>query len=694
MNRILILFPLLSILYGCSQIPEPEPIAPLPSESQMNWHEMEFYMFVHFNMNTFTNLEWGFGDESPGLFNPTQLDCRQWARVASEAGMKGIILTAKHHDGFCLWPSRYTEHSVKNSPWKNGQGDVVRELADACREYGLKMGLYLSPWDRNHADYGSEKYITYYRNQVKELLTGYGEVFEFWLDGANGGTGYYGGANENRLVDRKTYYDWPATFQLIKDLQPDIIIFSDAGPDTRWVGNEAGWAGETNWCPLKRDEFWPGSPHYRQLTSGHEDGTHWVPTEIDVSIRPGWYYHPYEDHKVHSLPHLLDIYYHSLGRNGNLLLNFPVDKRGLIHEKDVEQVMKLAGTLKNDFNQNLVFKKKAEATNTRQNKRKYGAGKVLDGRKETYWSTDDGITSASLTIDLEEEVAFNRFLIQEYIRLGQRVKEFTVEAFSEGEWQEIASETTIGYKRILRLPTTRASKIRLNINQAKACLLIYNLEVYNAPKVLTEPDISRDKEGTLSLAAADPEVNIFYTVDGSDPDQASTLYDEPFAVPGKLIVKAVAMDEASGLKSPVGTKEFDMAKSKWSVLLPSDDSEKSSRAIDDNPATSWTYPVEKFPAGTVVDLGEPLIINGISYLPDQSRWAKGIIEQYECYVSENGKNWGDPVIAGEFPNMLNSPVWQKVSFPEKRGRYLKIKVLKTVNEEKRVGFAEIGVLTR
>ncbi len=694
MKSTLFFISLLSILCSCSQIPEPEPVVPLPSESQMNWHEMEFYMFVHFNMNTFTNLEWGFGSESPGLFNPTELDCRQWVRVAAEAGMKGIILTAKHHDGFCLWPSKYTEHSVKNSPWKNGQGDVVRELADACSEYGLKMGLYLSPWDRNHADYGSAEYITYYRNQVNELLTQYGEVFEFWIDGANGGTGYYGGANEDRKVDRKIYYDWPVTLKQVKDLQPDIIIFSDAGPDARWCGNESGWTGETNWCPLRRDEFWPGSPFYKQLTSGHEDGTHWVPTEIDVSIRPGWYYHPYEDHKVHSLPHLLDIYYHSVGRNGNLLLNFPVDNRGLIHELDVEQVMKLAATLKKDFEQNLVLKKKAEASNTRGNSRKFAARNVLDDRKETYWSTDDGITSASLTIDLGEEVMFNRFLVQEYIRLGQRVKEFTLNAYVGGEWKEIASATTIGYKRILRLPTTRASMIRLDIKQAKACPLISNLEVYNAPKVLTEPHISRDKQGMVSLAAADPELKIFYTVDGSGPGPASTLYNESFSVSGKLIIKAVAMDEASGLKSPVSTMEFDVAKTIWSVLSPRDDPEISSRAIDDNPSTSWIYSVEEFPAETVVDLGNSYLVTGISYLPDQSRRASGIIEKGECYVSENGKDWGDPVVAGELPNMLNSPVWQQISFPEKRGRYLKITVLKTVNDEKRVGFAEIGIITR
>ena len=248
--------------------------------------------------------------------------------------MKGIILTAKHHDGFCLWPSAYTEHSVKNAVWKNGQGDVVRELADACREEGLKMGLYLSPWDRNHADYGKPVYIDYFRNQLRELLSNYGELFEIWFDGANGGTGWYGGADEERKVDRQHYYDWPNTHPIIRELQPNAVVFSDAGPDVRWVGNEEGFAGETNWSSIRRDEFYPGSPNYKELTNGHENGTHWVPSECDVSIRPGWYYHPEQDTAVKSVDKLMAIYDGSVGRNGLLLLNLPVDTRGLVNEAE------------------------------------------------------------------------------------------------------------------------------------------------------------------------------------------------------------------------------------------------------------------------------------------------------------------------------------------------------------------------
>ena len=480
MKHIPILLLVSTMLLSCNQAQPPAPEGPLPAERQLNWYALEFYAFVHFNMNTFTDMEWGTGGESPELFNPTELDCRQWARVCKEAGMKGIILTAKHHDGFCLWPSAYTEHSVKNSPWKEGKGDVVRELADACQEYGLKLGLYLSPWDRNHAEYGTDAYITYFRNQLRELMSNYGELFEVWFDGANGGTGYYGGANEERRVDRKTYYDWPTTRQIVRDLQPSAVMFSDAGPGVRWVGNEAGWAGETNWSLLRRDEFYPGSPNYKDLTSGHEDGTHWVPAEVDVSIRPGWYYHSSEDHQVKSVEKLVDIYYHSIGRNASFLLNFPVDRRGLIHEKDVEQLMKMVEVVRRDMERDLARNGTATASNVRGKSRNYDASQAIDGNPDSYWATDDGVTNASLTIDFGDETTFNRFLIQEYIPLGQRVKKFSIEAWINNSWEEITTQTTIGYKRILRFDNVTTDRLRLNILGSKSCPTISNIEIYQA----------------------------------------------------------------------------------------------------------------------------------------------------------------------------------------------------------------------
>jgi len=470
------------IAIACSRTDPPAPYGPVPSSRQLSWQHMGFYAFVHFNMNTFTNKEWGYGDESPSLFNPTNLDCRQWARVAKEAGMKGIILTAKHHDGFCLWPSKYTEHSVKNSPWKNGKGDVVKELSEACKDYGLKMGIYLSPWDRNSASYGTPEYITYYRNQLRELLSNYGPVFEVWFDGANGGTGYYGGARENRKIDRKVYYNWPDTRKIVRELQPDAVMFSDAGPDVRWVGNERGIAGKTNWSRLNRDEFYPGSPNYHILTTGQENGKDWVPAECDVSIRPGWFYHPEQDTLVKTVRQLLDIYYKSVGRNGSFLLNLPVDRTGQVNAHDVKRLEEFKEALDREFAWDIARDKSVKATSWRGHSSRFKPGNVTDGNDTTYWCTDDKVTSASLTIDLNKLTLINRLLVQEYIPLGQRVKTFTVETKTNGQWKQIASETTIGYKRILCFPTVSATKIRLNITKAKACPVISNIELFHAPE--------------------------------------------------------------------------------------------------------------------------------------------------------------------------------------------------------------------
>ena len=306
----------------------PAPILPVPSENQLAWHEMETNAFIHFTINTFTGREWGYGDESPTLFNPTALNVDQWISTLKETGFKGVILTCKHHDGFCLWPSKYTEHSIKNSPYKNGKGDIVKEVSDACQKYNLKFGVYLSPWDRNHKDYGKPAYITYYRNQLKELFTDYGPVFEMWFDGANGGDGYYGGARETRKIDSRTYYDWPTTLNLIRSIQPQVLFFSDSGPDIRWVGNEQGYAGETNWNTLTPDTLYPGKPGIGNLLkTGSIDGTKWIPAEVDVSIRPGWFYHSEEDVLVKTPEQLFNIYLTSVGRGAVLLLNVP-DEEG------------------------------------------------------------------------------------------------------------------------------------------------------------------------------------------------------------------------------------------------------------------------------------------------------------------------------------------------------------------------------
>ena len=691
-NRLL-LFVFILFTISCTQVPSPDPVLPLPTERQLAWHELEFYAFVHFNMNTFSDMEWGMGDESPEMFNPTELDCRQWARVCKEAGMKGIILTAKHHDGFCLWPSEYTEHSVKNSPWKNGKGDVVRELADACNEYDLKLGIYLSPWDRNHADYGKPEYIEYFRNQLTELMTNYGDVFEVWFDGANGGTGWYGGANENRKIDNKTYYDWENTRKIVRELQPNACMFSDAGPDVRWVGNEEGWAMETNWSAINKDEFYPGSPNYKELRTGHENGTHWVPAEVDVSIRPGWYYHKYEDHKVKSLPHLLDIYYNSIGRNASLLINFPVDIRGLIHEKDAEQILKLGKSIKADFENNLAIGKKANATNIRGGSKKYKAENVNDGNADTYWATDDSVKTASLIIDFSEPIEFNRFLAQEDIRLGQRVKKFTLDAFVGNEWKEIASETTIGNKRILRFANVKATKLRLNIVDSKACPIISNIEVYKAPKVIVEPEIRRNKEGLVSIKGFDVGLEIYYSLDGSEPTSSSEKYVEPFLLNKKAALKVIVIDPSTNKKSPVSVVDFDVSREKWKMVGEYKSLEPANSIFDGNPNTAWTLRNEP-PIDFEIDLGQVLDLKGFTYLPDQARNNSGSIFNYEFFVSLDGKRWGNPVSEGEFSNIKNSPVWQKKEFKTQKARFVKLRAISPATENGRVGIAEFGIISQ
>lgn len=440
---------------------------------------MEMNAFVHFSINTFTNKEWGYGDESPRLFNPTAFDAEQWARVFSETGFKGVILTCKHHDGFCLWPSEYTNHSVKNSPFRNGKGDVVRELAAACMKYGLKFGIYVSPWDRNHADYGRPPYLTYYRNQLAELFTSYGPIFEMWFDGANGGDGHYGGANERRRIDGSTYYHWPVTLDLVKSYNPDIVFFSDAGPGVRWVGNEKGIAGETNWNTITPDTLYAGKAGIETLLNqGSEDGTRWIPAEVDVSIRKGWFYHPEEDSLVKSPEQLFDIYLTSVGRGSTLLLNIPPDRRGLIHENDVGSLQGFRKILDRVFATNLALEGVVSASGHRGNDERFDASKLIDRDSQTYWTTDDHTTRSFVEVKWSEPQVIRYLVIQEFIELGQRVRKFTVEAMVDGKWQEVFSGTTIGYKRILPLDSVRTTQLRLGILDAKACPVISNLEVY------------------------------------------------------------------------------------------------------------------------------------------------------------------------------------------------------------------------
>ena len=468
------------------------PCGPFPNANQLRWQDMEMYAFIHYSLNTYTDQEWGFGNEDPQLFNPSHLDCKQWVRVCKQAGMKGIIFTAKHHCGFCMWPSAYTEYSVKNAPWKDGKGDVVRELADACREEGLEFAVYLSPWDRNHPEYGRPEYVTYFRNQLRELLTDYGDIFEVWFDGANGGDGWYGGANETRKIDRTTYYQWSETYKMIRELQPKCLIWNDGSDrgDLRWVGTEAGNVGETNWSLLYHD----GDVPYQMLHYGVEDGDVWCPGETNTSIRPGWFYHDAENEHVKSLSKLMDTYYKSVGRNSTLLLNFPIAPNGRIHP--------------NDSLRGIAFKKMIDEV-----------------FKTDLVATVNIKTQGNETIiDFNKPMTFNRFLVEEDIAQGQRVKKFSLEALVDGKWQPLKDElverlrvgehssgmngdglTTIGHRRIICFPTVKATKLRFTITDAKCEPIIKKIGVYLAPELTADiPDSGEKKSSALHIFFGSP----------------------------------------------------------------------------------------------------------------------------------------------------------------------------------------------
>ena len=474
---------LLQVLTMAAQVRKPQPFGPLPTENQLRWQDMEMYAFIHYSMNTYTDQEWGFGNEDLSLFNPSDLDCRQWARVCKQAGMRGIIFTAKHHCGFCMWPSKYTEYSVKNTPWKGGKGDVVRELADACKAEGLKFAVYLSPWDRNHPEYGRPEYVTYFRNQLRELLTQYGDIFEVWFDGANGGDGWYGGANETRRIDGKTYYGWAETFRMIRELQPGAVIWNDGGDrgDLRWVGTEAGNVGETNWSTMPSK----GDTPYPMLHYGVENGDVWCPGETNTSIRPGWFYHETENAHVKSLSKLMDTYYKSVGRNSTLLLNFPIAPNGRIHPTDSLRGIAFKRMIDTIFKKNIVKEVKSPKLN-----------------------------NSSYTLNFKKPVEINRFLAEEDIALGQRVRKFTLEALVDGQWISLKDAlvdngdglTTIGHRRIICFPTVKATQLRFTVVDSKAEPIIKRIGLYLAPDITADtPDSGEKRSSALHIFFSNPK---------------------------------------------------------------------------------------------------------------------------------------------------------------------------------------------
>lgn len=523
----LLSIPVVACCLSCTsgKVLPPEPILPVPEPKQVEWQQMETYAFIHFGLNTFNDREWGYGDTDPKTFNPTNLDCEQWAQTLVKAGMKGVILTAKHHDGFCLWPFEGTDYSVKNSPWKNGQGNVVKELSEACKKYGLKFAVYLSPWDRHQANYGTPEYLPYFYAQLHDLLMNYGPVFEVWFDGANGGDGWYGGAKDIRTIDRKNYYNYPRIYEMLDSIQPQAIIFSDGGPGCRWVGNEKGFAGATNWSFLRKGEVHPGYDKSYELQYGHPDGNQWVPAECDVSIRPGWFYHPEEDDRVKSPDQLVDLYYRSVGHNATLLLNFPVDRRGLIHPVDSANAVRFHEMIQQQLKTNLVAGMTPKVSNERGGD--FVASALTDDNFDTYWATEDGVTTADIEFSFDTPTRMNRMMLQEYIPLGQRVKAFVVEYLDKDTWLPVKlneETTTIGYKRLLRFETVETKGIRIRITDARGPLCLSSVGVYDAGNV--SDSFVEKVEDIESLPYLLPDVKADEAAKASDKQAQTTCFVE------------------------------------------------------------------------------------------------------------------------------------------------------------------------
>ncbi|MEO8148493.1 MAG: alpha-L-fucosidase [Bacteroidia bacterium] len=454
-----------------------KPLAPLPTPTQLNWAETEYYFFVHFGPNTFTNLEWGKGTEHEEVFNPTQLDCRQWCRIAKAAGAKGIIITAKHHDGFCLWPSKYSNHTVAQSKWKDGKGDVLKELSEACKEYNLKFGIYLSPWDRNHARYGTPEYNQVFVNMMKEVVEKYGPLFEFWWDGANGE-----GPNGKKQV-----YDFKLFERTMRSIAPNTLVFSDIGPDIRWMGNEEGIAGDPNWNLLDTAGFTRGSggPPQDTLNSGNIFGKNWIPAECDVSIRPGWFYHEEEDGKVKTPEQLFNLYLKSVGRGANFLLNVPADRNGLFTQYDSLSLIGFKKLRDENFKSSLVKQTGTTLTTAQPSKNDY---LLTDNNFKTYISLGNDYKSNYVEIKFKKPTALNCIVLQEPIQLGQRIRSFTIRITTEDGGTFEIKKFTIGHKRIVTFPVQTVVTVRIYVTDAKATPLIGEIDVYKIDDELIEKE--------------------------------------------------------------------------------------------------------------------------------------------------------------------------------------------------------------
>jgi alpha-L-fucosidase len=650
-----------------------------PHPRQEIWQRMGFTAFVHFGMNTFTDREWGDGKESPKDFAPESFDARQWVQTFAAAGMKGLVLTAKHHDGFCLWPTKTTEHSVRQSSWRDGQGDVVAEVARACREEGLRFGIYLSPWDRNATSFGTPAYDDLFHAQLEELLTNYGPLYDLWLDGA-------------KAPKDPKLFNWSRHFAAVRRHQPWACL-SIVGPDVRWCGNEAGSTRRAEWSviPLATDEKGSAVENpavaaaYRAVPVTARDlGSRsalegarrlvWWPAVTNTSIRPGWFYHAAQDGEVRGLRELFDLWVSTVGGNSHLLLNVPPDRRGLIQETDARRLRALGGLLEATFGRDLADG---------------GRRRNYDGRVgEVYF--DEPVTADYLS--LEEDVAGS----------GQRVEAFRVDTWDGGSWREALRGGTIGMRRIIALPERPVLGYRYWVTASRGTPAVKNMSVHRRPRILAAPTIARDRAGRVSIAAT-PGASIFFTVDGSAPDKTSSRYEGPFAFASGGVVRALALPPEGAEIFSAGdaasaSMRFGLAKTGWRVLEVSSEQapgEAAALAFDEDPSTIWhsrySPDTPAYPHALALDLGALRRIDALRYTP-RSSGSNGTVRRYSIEVSRNGQAWRRVIDGAEFGNMKTKPGPRDIALPEAvEARYLRFIALEEVEGRPWASVAELDV---
>nr|WP_315212479.1 discoidin domain-containing protein [uncultured Duganella sp.] len=713
----------------------------LPRPNQSAWMRMERTFFLHFGVNTFNQVEWGTGRESPALFNPTALDARQWLGAVKKLDGKMLVLVAKHHDGFAMWPSRYTAHSSAASPWRGGKGDLVREVADAARASGVKLGIYLSPADlyqlktnpNNPAGYygnGSPRltstiptdpasfksdpskgrapapgfqsfsyqvndYNRYFLNQLYELLTAYGPVHEVWFDGAN----------PDPSVPET--YDYAAWYDLIRKLQPDAVIMGK-GPDVRWVGTESGYGRTTEWsvvplptAPAKFD--WPDMHGELGSLAKLTPGSHlwWYPAETNVTMLANGQWFWARDKRPRPVTQLVDIYYSSIGRNGNLILNLSPDNRGLVPDDQAAALGQMADIVKATFATDLARGARVAADHAAP---RHGAAAVLDGKLDTWWEAAPGRGDATLTLTLPQRRRFDVVSLQEAVdRRGQRIESFVIETWNGSAWtapEHLASDTltTVGHRRLVRLKSpVSTDRVRVRITGARLQPTLAEVGLYLQSVDLLPPAISeRDAEGKVRISHPAGGA-IAYTTDGSAPNAASPRYSGPLAPAAGGVVKAARVLDGGRL-GVVETRQFvGLAPLGWKVVAV--DREEAgtaaAAAIDGDPATFWSTgwgSDQKMPHAVTVDMGAPHRIAGLGYLPRQDGQLGGTVENYRFETSADGATWTTAVGKGTFSNIRNNPDWQQARFAPVTARYFRFTAFDEVWRGHMSAAAELTVI--